>query len=127
MKTKSKSLDLPRYESGKKYPSSRSAGYLELKHDKVLLVGVNKDQAEALFAGNSNLKVTTADPSDVPDEALLTAFTGRPLDKEEKEIAMRIGIVLVEGPGAASLQNNFASIYSQFRNSTMAMVLIDWE
>ncbi|CAE6804042.1 hypothetical protein [Paraburkholderia nemoris] len=129
--SKGSPLRVPRYESNRQYPSARTAGFNILSDERVLLVGVNEEQAKGLLTQQlpgAKLRYGAATAKDMAAvKGRWQAFTGRALKGSEVEKSLALGALIVKGPNAADLVRKATQIYAHLRTANMALVLIDWE
>src|SRR5471032_36637 len=116
-------LRVPRYESNRQYPSARTAGFNILSDDRVLLIGVNEEQAIGLMTQQlpgAKLRYVAATPKDMASvKGPWQAFTGRDLTASEVEKSSELGALIVKGPNAADLVRKATQIYVHLRTANM--------
>lgn len=122
---------VPRYESSRKYPSARTAGFQIADPDNVIGVGMSEEQFIALLSRQdpsigSEIKITEADPKSVEESGWRT-IAGEQMTPEQLNDAVKVGIYHVRGEKVSLLVERAVDVYSHLRVGTMAMVLIDWE
>ncbi|HKC65070.1 MAG TPA: hypothetical protein VKB86_15615 [Pyrinomonadaceae bacterium] len=127
-------VTVPRYESSRKFPSARNAGIMQVSDDEIAAVGMNAEQLSALLSRLGPEAKINYDRRSLKDITQLNtkgggwqSFTGRLLEPDEVERGAHIGVVVAKGKGIGQLTTQIQTTYAQFRNATMAMVLIDWE